>query len=81
MSWQNKTSNIEVGAKVAYKASFLRNTGQYTGSIPHARGVVTGIKDLGDLKIATIDWNDPEIPARVNIANLSKVTQRGLADE
>ncbi len=81
MSWQSRTAKIEVGDKVAYKASFLRSTGQYTGDIPHARGVVTEIKPFGNNELATIDWGNPEIPAKVLVANLSKVTQRGIADE
>lgn len=81
MSWQSRTAKIEVGDKVAYKASFLRSTGQYTGDIPHARGVVTEIKSLGEMTLATVDWGNPNIPPRVNTANLSKVTQRGVADD
>ncbi len=81
MSWQSRTAKISVGDRVAYKASFLRSTGQYTGDIPHARGVVTEIKPLGDNALATIDWGNDEIPAKVLTSNLSKVTQRGIADE
>jgi hypothetical protein len=81
VSFAERVSNIQVGDRVAYKASFLRDTGQYTGSVPFARGVVESIKDLGSLKIAQIDWGDPEIPSKVNIKNLSKVTVRGIAEE
>jgi hypothetical protein len=34
------------------------------------------LQDPGSLKIATIDWGNPEIPERVNAASLSKVKQR-----
>ena len=81
MSWQSRTAKIEVGDKVAYKASFLRNTGQYAGATPHARGVVTALTPLGDNALATIDWGDPQIPAKALVSNLSKVTQRGIADD
>lgn len=80
-SWADRTSGIKEGDKVAYKASFLRSTGQYTGDIPHARGVVESIKDYGGIQLAIINWGDPEIPSKVNVKNLSKVTQRGIADE
>jgi hypothetical protein len=66
---------------VAYKTLFLRSTGQFAGAIPHARGTVTEIQDYGGTRIATIDWGDPDIPERVNVANLSAVTVRGLTDE
>ncbi len=80
-SWQDKTSKIQVGDRVAYKASFLRSTGQYTGDIPHARGIVTDIKPFGDNALATIDWKNDEIPPKVLLSNLSKVTERGIAAE
>ena len=35
MSWQARTAKIAVGDKVAFKASFLRSTGQMTGETPH----------------------------------------------
>lgn len=79
--WQRRASKIAVGDKVAYKASFLRSTGQYTGSVPHARGTVTELKPLGDKILATVDWQNDEIPAKVLLSNLSKVTVRGIADE
>lgn len=81
MSWQKKVANIQVGDRVAYKASFLRSTGQYTGDLPFARGTVTEMKTLGDNTLAVIDWQNPDIPEKVLVSNLSKVTQRGLADE
>lgn len=64
---------IQVGSRVAYSAAFLRSTGMYAGEIPHARGIVTAIEDLGGLRLAVIDWRNPEIPQRVNVANLAVV--------
>ena len=74
MSWQERVS-IKVGDRVQYSRHWLKSTGQFTGDIPHAKGTVTAIKELGSLKIATVDWANPEIPERVNVANLSKVGQ------
>ena len=81
MGFADRVSKINVGDRVSYKASFLRSTGQFTGDLPHARGVVTEIKPLGDNALAVIDWGNPDIPSRVLVSNLSKVTQRGIADE
>lgn len=79
--WQKRTSRIEIGDRVCYKASFLRSTGQYSDDIPHARGIVKELKPLGDKILAVIEWDKPNIPEKVLITNLSKVTQRGVADE
>ncbi len=81
MSWEKRVSKIAPGDKVAYKASFLRSTGQYTGSLPHARGVVKELKPFGDNALALIDWDTADAPERVLVSNLSKVTERGIADE
>lgn len=39
------------------------------------------IKEYGGMSIANVNWNDSETPSKVNTKNLSKVTERGLADE
>lgn len=81
MSWQSRTAKIAVDDNVCFKASFLRNTGQYTGSIPFARGIVKAITPFGDNALATIQWDTPEAPEKVLTSNLSKVTHRGIANE
>lgn len=66
-------NKIKVGDKVRYKSEFLRSTGQYTGDIPFARGTIKEIKKYsGDFAIALIDWQNENVPARVNIGNLEK---------
>jgi hypothetical protein len=79
--WKNKTKGINVGDTVRYSQTWLQSTSTFTGDLPRAKGKVTAIKDLGGLQIATIDWGNPDIPERVNVANLSKVKVRGVADE
>ena len=79
--WGNKSKGIDVGDTVQYSRAWLQSTSTFTGDLPRAKGKVTAIKDVGDLQIATIDWGNPEIPERVNVANLSKVKLRGVADE
>jgi len=78
MTWGNRVKAIEVGDHVRYSRAWLQSTGTHTGDLPRAKGTVTAIKDLGSLKIATINWENPEIPERVNVANLSKVKQREI---
>ena len=73
MTWQKRLANIEVGDTVQYSRDWLRSTGQYTGDIPFAKGKVIELKPLGDITLAIIDWNDREIPSKVNVKNLSKV--------
>ena len=63
-----------------YSKQFLQSTGQTTGDTPFAKGKVESIKDLGGLQIATIDWKDNEIPCRVNVKNLVRVTEKGVMD-
>jgi hypothetical protein len=73
--WQKRISKIEVGSEVKYSREWLKSTGTYTGELPFAKGKVTAIKDLGGLQIATIDWNNEEIPARVNVKSLVLANQ------
>jgi hypothetical protein len=80
VSWASRASKIAVGDRVAFKASFLRNTGQQTGETPFMRGEVTELKPLGDNVLATVKWSE-DYTSRVLIGNLSKVTARGIADE
>lgn len=72
---------IAIGDRVCYSKQFLQSTGQLTGDIPFARGTVREITPLGQTQLATIDWGNPEIPTKVNAANLSKVTAaRGVEE-
>lgn len=66
-------ANIKVGDRVQYSRNWLRSTGNYTGRLPFAKGIVTSIKNYGGLELATINWGDPDIPERVNIKNLHKI--------
>lgn len=75
---------IKVGDKVRYSTKFLRNTGQYTGDIPFARGIVTALEPLGKGSIRTflavIDWGNPDIPERVLVSNLEKTDKKVFVD-
>ena len=65
-------SKFVVGSKVKYSAKWLKSTGQYTGAICFAIGIITELQTVGArLTLARIDWDCPDIPERVNIANLT----------
>ena len=42
--------------------------------MPFAKGPITKIDTYGTLSLATIDWGDDEIPSRVNVNNLKRVS-------
>jgi hypothetical protein len=67
-------SKIEVGDRVGYRVRWLRSTGMEHSDLARARGVVTAIRERGPngWRLATIDWNDEDIPAKVLVANLAK---------
>ncbi len=68
-----RSKQIQVGDRVAYSVQWLRSIGCYSGDLPQARGVVTGIQQRGGLELATVDWGTEDIPARVLISNLAIV--------
>ena len=52
---------LKVGDEVKYASQWLHNTGQYTGEIPFARGVIVSLSPLGggsDHELAEVDWGD-----------------------
>lgn len=67
-----ETMKLTTGDTVAYSAEWLRSTGNMTGDLPFARGEVRRLIPLGSTMLAEIDWNDDQIPKRVNVKNLSK---------
>jgi hypothetical protein len=67
-------SQIAVGNRVAYSVQWLRSVGMRQSYLARARGVVVGFEPLGSSTLARIDWNDPDVPTRVNVANLAKVS-------
>jgi hypothetical protein len=79
-SWAKRVAPIEVGDRVCYSKRFLQSTGQYTGDSPQGRGTVTALLPLGETTLAQIDWNIPDLPKRVNVANLSRVTDKGIME-
>lgn len=80
MSWAERSRAIQVGDRVAYSAAWLRSTGQFTGDAPFARGVVTRLIPQGQTTLAEIDWGTSDLPTTVNVANLSRVTDKGIRE-
>jgi len=85
MTWRSRTSTIQIGDRVAVSARFLRSTGQFTGEICFVRGQVTDLKPLGEIILATITWEplngqQLDVPERMAVSNLSKVTEKGVMD-
>lgn len=48
------------GARVGYAAKFLRNTGQFTGSVPQRRGTYVGPFKGMEKTHARVKWDDIE---------------------
>ena len=70
---------IKTGDRVAYSREWLRNTCQLTGDTPHAKGTVKEIEHLLDcIQLAVINWDQPHLPQRVNVLNLSKISSNGV---
>jgi hypothetical protein len=73
---------IKVGDRVRYSVRWLQSTGQYTGDIAHATGTVTTITPFAG-GLATVDWHNDSVPAKVLVANLetTKRVQLGYCGE
>ncbi len=67
-------SKIQVGSKVAYSVQFLKAIFASHSNLARARGVVTELNSLSkECVLATIEWGNNEIPAKVNVKNLAIV--------
>jgi hypothetical protein len=80
MAWAERTQSIKIGDKVGYSHAFLKSTGQHTGSVPFAKGTVTDLVTFGSATLALVDWDTPDMPERVNVANLARVGSLAYGD-
>lgn len=71
MSWTSRTSPVQAGDKVAYSKRFLQSIGCHIGGMASARGEVTAIEPVGEVVLASVTWDTPGLPERVNAKNLS----------
>jgi hypothetical protein len=61
----NEIMKLNAGDRVAFKASFCRNTGRYTGFIPFARGTITEIE--GPLAYIEFEGNHSGGPCTMDV--------------
>ncbi len=79
MTWSARVQPIKVGDTVQYSAAFLRSISCYTGHLPQARGKVMALQVISpDVTLAEVDWQDDEVPLKVNVRNLERVNERGV---
>jgi hypothetical protein len=66
---------MKIGNKVAYSVQFLRSIGEGpTSPMCHARGEITDLTNYGaNFILATVQWDNPDMPDKVNTANLALV--------
>jgi hypothetical protein len=73
---------VKVGDRVAYTREFCRNTGQRTGDVPFARGVVQAMDGDPSFSIASVRWEGAgvygEYLARINAKNLIRADELHL---
>jgi hypothetical protein len=77
MNWRQRqqTPALQVGDMVAYSKQFLKAISCYTGDMPQARGKITALIPIGEVTLAEITWNLPDLPDRVNVENLCHVNR------
>ncbi len=80
MNWASRTHSIRIGDRVGYSHAFLKSTGQFTGPVPFAKGKVTDLVGFGGLTLAIVAWDTPDMPERVNVANLARVGSLSYGD-
>lgn len=65
---------MQVGTIVAYSVQFLKSIGMSHSDMARARGTVVKLQCLSESCIlASIKWDNPDMPKKVNIKNLAKV--------
>ena len=72
---------INVGDQVCYSRQFLQSTGEMLGELPFAQGIVKELQQVGDTTLAKIEWDNPFLPPKVNVANLSVVGKKGIREQ
>lgn len=78
MSWQDRVKGIQVGERVQLSRQWVKENRRTGTDLAKAEGVVTAIEDHDGRRLATIEWDRPEVPDLVNVLNLSRVKPRGL---
>ena len=67
-------AEFKPGDRVAYSVQFLKSIFEPTTSpMCHARGTIIEVKQFGCSKIASVEWEPPVFPGKVNTCNLAHV--------
>lgn len=70
---------MKIGDRIAYKAAWLKSIGgDY--ELSRARGKITDIQNLGQTKLASIEWENGDFPKKVNTKNICKVKSAAFGD-
>lgn len=74
-------NNFQIGDRVAYSASFLRQIGLYGHGIAQDRGIVTGVRPLAHSKNChvSIKWDNDNDPERSGALSCNLVKIQNLA--
>jgi hypothetical protein len=63
---------LDYGTRVAFSRQFLRDTAQYTGRVPFARGTVKACESFGSGFLAYVHWDDGHA-GKVLTSNLVRI--------
>ena len=85
MTWASRTTAIKIGDRVPVSARFLRSIGQHTGDLCFCRGKVIELKGDKNWTLAVIEWESlngrkPDVPEKMLVGNLNRVTEKGVMD-
>lgn len=73
-------AKIQVGDRVAYRASFVKFCGSHDKEMADARAKVISVKDYGAVSVANVEWEKgADFPEKVAVQNLAKVGSPAFA--
>jgi hypothetical protein len=72
---------IKVGDRVGYRVAFLRSIGMSHSAMARAKGSVIALESLGAAQVAVVEWDTPDMPARVLDQNLARIGSLACTSE
>lgn len=76
MTWADRINAVQIGDTVRFTRQWLRENDRTGTDLAKTKGTVTAIQDEDGYRLATVEWDKPDIPDLVNVLNLSKEKQR-----